>query len=369
MSDIGITLFPSFADTLTLGAMLAVFLASAWLGASTLPRRALAVVAVMLGAVALTTLLLRVVPGDPVVALLGEDAPEEARRTLAQDLELEDEHGRRASALAQTARALRGAGSALVLALAPASLEPALAAALPAEPRSFRTREPVRTVIGARLPATLALAGAAMLVALVLGVGLGVLAAARRGRVLGALAEAFSLAGAALPRFVIGPLLILAFAIGLRWLPPSGADDGARSLVLPALSLGTALAALLARMTRASLLEALSQDFVRTARAKGASPSRAVAGHALRSALIPVVTVLGLQLGGLLAGAVITEKIFVWPGVGLLLLESIRRLDVPVVQGVVLVVALGTALSTLLVDALVTVLDPRLRRRAHGGSA
>jgi peptide/nickel transport system permease protein len=362
MSDIDGAIFPSLADLMTVAFVLVVFVVSALLGQRTLPRRALGVLAVMLGAVVLTTLLLRVVPGDPVVALLGEDAPEEAQKTLAHDLGLTDEHGRRASVLAQTARALRGAGSAALLACAPASVEASLAALLPEEPRSFRTREPVRTVIGARLPATLALAGAAMIVAVVLGVGLGIVAAARRGRVVGAFAEAFSLLGAAVPRFVVGPALIVVFAIGLRWLPPSGNDDGARSLVLPALSLGTALAALLARMTRASLLEALSQDFMRTARAKGASPARAVLRHALRTALIPVVTVLGLQLGGLLAGAVITEKIFVWPGVGLLLLESIRRLDVPVVQGVVLVVAFGTALATLLVDAAVTLLDPRVRR-------
>jgi peptide/nickel transport system permease protein len=133
-------------------------------------------------------------------------------------------------------------------------------------------------------------------------------------------------------------------------------------LVLPAVSLGVALAALLARMTRASMDEVMRLEFVRTARAKGVGEWRAVAVHALRASLIPVVTVLGIQLGGLLAGAVVTEKIFVWPGIGLLLLESIRRLDLPVVQGVVLTIAFSAALASLAVDALVALLDPRVRK-------
>jgi peptide/nickel transport system permease protein len=350
------------ADLVTWLVVGGVFVASALAGQATLPRRALGVLAVMLGAVLLVGALLRVVPGDPVIAILGEDAPEETRHTLARDLGLEDESGARVAALPHAARSLRATLSGAALALAPASLEPALARALPAEPRSFRTREPVRAMIGARLGATLALAFSSMCVALVLGVGLGVLAAVRRGTLWGSAAEVASLVGAVAPRFVVAPLLVLVFAIGLRALPPAGADEGVRSLVLPALSLGTALAALLARMTRAALLDALGQDFVRTARAKGASEARAVARHALRAALIPVVTVLGLQLGGLLAGAVITEKIFVWPGIGLLLLDSIRRLDVPVVQGVVVLIAFFTALATLLVDACVTLLDPRVRK-------
>lgn len=352
----------SVVDVMTWVAVAAVFVASALVGSRTLAHRALGVVAVMLGATVLVSALLRVVPGDPVVAILGEDAPEDVARTLARDLGLEDHTGKRVPLLAQTARFVRGVGTACILALAPEELGKTWAPRLPAEPRSFRTREPVRTVVLARLAPTLTLALAALGVALVFGVGLGVVAASARSRALAAFAEWFSLVGAALPRFVVAPLLILVFAISLRLLPPSGADDGARSVILPAVSLGTALAALLARMTRASLAEVLSLEFVRTARAKGASEAAAVVRHALRAGLIPVVTVLGMQVGGLLAGAVVTEKIFVWPGIGLLLLESIRRLDVPVVQGVVLLVALASALATLAVDAVVTVLDPRVRR-------
>jgi len=204
-----------------------------------------------------------------------------------------------------------------------------------------------------------------MLIAIVVGVGLGTIAGWRRGKIVGSIAEAFALLGAAMPRFWLAPLLVLVFSLKLRALPPSGADEGWRSLVLPAITLGTALAALLARMTRGSLLDVLSSDYVRTARAKGLSEPVVVVRHALRTGLVPIVTVIGLQAGGLLAGAVITEKVFAWPGMGLLLLESIRRLDMPVVQGVVLVTALATVVSTLATEAIVRVLDPRLRRSAE----
>jgi peptide/nickel transport system permease protein len=353
----------SALDALTLVVVVGTLVASALAGDDTLPKKALAVVAVMLGTTLLVSALLRVVPGDPVEAILGEQAPAESRAALAKELGLVDDDGAPVGLARQTARFVRGSASALVLAVAPSSWQASLAPLLAPEPRSFRTREPVREVIGARLPNTLALAGAALLVAVVVGVGLGALSAWRRGHVVAWAAEAFSLVGVAMPRFWLAPLLVLVFSLHLRALPPSGSDEGLRSLVLPAVTLGTALAALLARMTRGSLLEVLSSESVRTARAKGLGEPAVVGKHALRQALVPVVTVIGLQVGGLLAGAVITEKVFAWPGVGLLLLESIRRLDVPVVQGVVLVTALGTALSTLAVDALVRVIDPRLRRR------
>jgi peptide/nickel transport system permease protein len=348
-------------DVVALLIVAAALGASALLGDGTLPRRALAVVAVMLGTTVLVSALLRAVPGDPVESILGEQAPRESREALARELGLVDEGGAPLGLVAQTGRFVRGAASALALALVPSSLEPALAPHLAPEPRSYRTREPVRKVVLGRLPATLLLAGAAMLVAVLVGVSLGALAAWRRGRIVGSLADAFVLLGVAMPRFWLAPLLILVFSLKLRLLPPGGSDEGWRSLVLPAVTLGTALAALLARMTRGSLLEILSLDHIRTARAKGLAESAVVVRHALRLAIVPVVTVIGLQAGGLLAGAVITEKVFAWPGVGLLLLESIRRLDVPVVQGVVLVTALGTALATLTVEAVIRVLDPRVR--------
>jgi peptide/nickel transport system permease protein len=347
---------PPVLDVVTLALAVGVIVASALLGDGTLARRALAVVAVMLGTTMLVALLLRAIPGDPVESILGEQASPEARAALSQELGLDR------GVVEQTAQFVRGSASSLVLALTPTSWQPALAPHLADEPRSFRTREPVRTVVLARLPKTLLLSGAALLLAIVIGVGLGTLAAWRRGRVIGGLAEAFALVGVAMPRFWLAPLLILVFALHLRVVPPSGADEGLRSLILPAISLGTALAALLARMTRSSLLDVLHADYVRTARSKGLRERDVVTKHALRTALLPVITVVGLQMGGLLAGAVITEKVFAWPGVGLLMLDSIKKLDVPVVQGVVLVVAMGTALATLLAEALVRVLDPRYAR-------
>ncbi|MBI1944332.1 MAG: ABC transporter permease [Deltaproteobacteria bacterium] len=349
-------------DLLTLAAVALVLAASAWLGHHTAPRRALAVLATALGAMVVVSGLLRVVPGDPAAVILGEQAPAETRQALAFELGLVDEQGAPLGLVPQLGRFVRGAGAAVVLAAAPASTEETLASWLPDEPRSYRTREPVRTVIARRLGPTALLAGSAMLIAVIAGLGLGAAAAVWRGRRVGALAEGLSLLGAAVPRFWLGPLLILVFALALRWLPPSGADAGWRSLVLPAISLGAALAALLARTTRSALLEVLGEDYIRTARAKGLPPSAVVTRHALRAAAVPIVTVIGLQVGGLLAGAIVTEKVFAWPGMGTLLLESIRRLDVPVVQGVVLVTAVGAALATLGVEEAVRVLDPRLRR-------
>jgi peptide/nickel transport system permease protein len=348
-------------DIVTIAVAGAIMVASALLGDASFVRRAFAVVAVMLGTTLLVALLLRAVPGDPVDSILGDQASDASRAALAHELGLVDDKGRALGALASSARFVRGSGSALVLALVPTSWAPHIAPHLAPEPRSFRTREPVRTVVLARLPKTLALAGAAMLIAIVLGTGLGALAAWRRGRVIGTLAEAFALFGVAMPRFWLAPLLILVFSLQLRLVPPSGAEHGLASLVLPAITLGTALAALLARMTRSSLLDVIHADFVRTARAKGLSEPHVLGKHALRTALLPVVTLIGLQAGGLLAGAVVTEKVFAWPGVGLLMLESIRKLDVPVVQGIVLVVALGTASATLAAEAIVRVLDPRMR--------
>lgn len=349
-------------DALALALVALALVGSAWLGHDTLPRRALAVLATAMGACLLVGGLLRAVPGDPAESILGEQAPAEARLALSRELGLVDEAGVPVGLLPQLARFVRGAGAATVLALTPAALEERVARLLPEEPRSYRTREPVRVVLGRRLPATLGLALASMLLALVLGVGLGAVAAVQRGHWLGAAAEAFSLLGAALPRFWLGPLLILVFALRLRWVPPSGADEGARSLVLPTIALGTALAALLARTTRSALLEVLGEDFIRTARAKGLSPAAVLGRHALRAAAVPILTVVGLQLGGLLAGAIVTEKVFAWPGIGTLLLESIRRLDVPVVQGVVLLVAVGASLATLGVEVAIRVVDPRVRR-------
>jgi peptide/nickel transport system permease protein len=211
-----------------------------------------------------------------------------------------------------------------------------------------------------RLPATIELTLVAMLAAVLVGIPVGILAAVRRGSVLDRLAMLGALAGQSMATFWIGILLILLFAVWLRWFPVSG-RDGPMHLVLPALTLSLYMMPLLARMTRSSMLEVWHQDFVRTARAKGLRERTVILRHSLRAALIPVVTVLGLQFGGALAGAIVTESVFAWPGVGTFVLDAIYKRDYPVVQAAVLVVATVYILTNLLIDLLYVVLDPRIR--------
>jgi peptide/nickel transport system permease protein len=227
--------------------------------------------------------------------------------------------------------------------------------------RSLVDQQPALDVVLERLPATVELALAAILIAVGVGIPVGVLSAVRRGSVLDRLAMLGALTGQSMATFWVGILLILVFAVQLRWLPVSG-RDGLRHLVLPALTLSLYLMPLLARMTRSSMLEVWGQDFVRTARAKGLRESSVVLRHSLRAALIPVVTVLGLQFGGALAGAIVTESVFAWPGVGTFVLDAIYKRDYPVVQAAVLIVATVYLLTNLLVDVLYVVLDPRIRQ-------
>jgi peptide/nickel transport system permease protein len=221
----------------------------------------------------------------------------------------------------------------------------------------------VMELIGERLPATLELALAALGLALLLSVPLGVLAARRSGRWPDTAASSFALLGLSVPNFWLGPLLILLFSLELGLTPVSG-RDGPLSLLLPALTLGMSLAALNTRMVRGSLLEVLQQPFVRTARAKGLSDSAAVWRHALPNAALPVLTLLGLQLGYLLAGAVITETVFAWPGIGSLLIDAIRQRDYPVVQGCVLFISCAYVLVNALTDLAYGWIDPRIRGAA-----
>jgi ABC-type dipeptide/oligopeptide/nickel transport system permease component len=223
----------------------------------------------------------------------------------------------------------------------------------------------VTALLAERLPATLELALAALAFAALLALPLGILAALHRDSLWDWGAMGFSLLGMSLPNFWLGPLLILAFSLGLGWTPVSG-RAGPASLVLPAVTLGMGMAAVLARMVRSGLLEVLAEDYVRTARAKGLSPGAVVWRHALRNAWLPVVTLLGLQLGGLLGGAVVTETVFSWPGVGSLLVESIQRRDYPVVQACVLLISLIYVLVNALTDLLYGILDPRIRAGGHG---
>src|ERR1051326_1729044 len=227
--------------------------------------------------------------------------------------------------------------------------------------KSFRTDQPVFSLILERYPATIELPIAAMLVAVPIAIPLGVIAGKNRGTITDNILSVLALIGISLPGFVIGPMLVYVFAVKLGWLAPSGRFDWS-DIILPAVTLGAALSAILTRMVRSSVIEELSEGYVRTARAKGLSERAVVYKHVLKNGLIPVVTVLGLQLGVLLAGAIITEKIFNWPGIGLLLVEDgINKRDYRLVQGCVLVISVTYIFANTLTDMAYRWLDPRIR--------
>ncbi len=299
-------------------------------------RRLLTLLPTVLGVVTLVFAFLHLVPGDPVDVMLGETARPADREALRADLGLD--------------RPLAVQYGAYLGGLVRGDLG-----------RSFTYRKPVAEVIAARLPATLELAGWALAVALAVALPLGVLAAVRKDTVFDRGSLLASLLGVSMPNFWLGPLLILLFSVHLGWLPVSG-RDGAGSVVLPAIALGTGLAAILSRMLRSSLIEVLSADYLRAARARGVGEARVIWVHALRNACLPVITLLGLQLGSLLSGAVITEAVFAWPGIGTLLLQAIQGRDYPLVQGVVLVISLGYVAANLAADLLYRWADPRVRQ-------
>jgi peptide/nickel transport system permease protein len=225
---------------------------------------------------------------------------------------------------------------------------------------SYSSHEPAMGVVLERLPATLRLTGAAVLFALVIAVPLGLLAAMNHDRWIDSAARFFAFLGQSIPVFLLGMVLILVFAVGLRWLPSSGGESW-KSLILPAISVGAFSAAVLARLLRSSLLEVLSQEYIRTAYAKGLRGRSVVVRHALRNAALPFVTMLGLQVGFLLSGAVVAETIFAYPGMGRLAVEAISRKDVPVIQSFVTVAAVIVIASNLIVDLVYTRIDPRIR--------
>jgi ABC-type dipeptide/oligopeptide/nickel transport system permease component len=300
-----------------------------------LARRLVMTVFVLFGVATLVFSLIHLIPGDPAQTILGETASEadvqELRHRLGLDRPLVEQYG------AFLAGAVRGdLGT------------------------SLRTGDPVARQIVSRVPATAELAAASMLVAVAVALPLGIAAAVWRGTAIDAGATVLALAGVSIPNFWLGPLLAIVFAIDLGWLPVSGRGTLAH-LVLPAISLGGALAAILARMTRATLLEELREPYVLAARGRGASRARAVLRHAFRNSLIPIVTLLGLQFGAVLTGAVITETIFAWPGVGRLLIQSIGFRDYPLVQGCILFIAVIYVAVNLLTDLAYGVLDPRIR--------
>lgn len=298
-------------------------------------RRLAQVIPIALGIVTLVFSLAHVIPGDPAVQLAGENAqPEDVARIRTQ-LGLDRPiHEQYFSYLGSLARLDLGT--------------------------SFRSGEPVSEQIARRYPATIVLAVAGMLVALAVALPLGIVAAVFRNSWIDNVARVFALTGVSMPSFWLGPLLIIAFAIHLHWLPVSGREEGLRSIVLPALTLGLPLAAILTRMIRVSLADELGNLYFTAALAKGLSRRAAIVRHALRNALIPVITIVGLQIGSLLTGAIITEQIFSWPGLGRLLIQSIGARDYPQMQASVLLIALTYILINLATDIVYAVVDPRI---------
>lgn len=303
--------------------------------AAFLLRRLVLTIPVVWIVVTLVFGLIHIVPGDPVAQMLGEGAPAPEIQRLRHDLGLD--------------RPILEQYKTYVWGLLKGDLGV-----------SFRNQQPVAQSIAQRYPATIELTFAAILVSLVLAVPAGVLGAVKRGKLADKAIGVFSLLGVSLPNFALGPLLILLFSIGLGLLPVSG-RGGISHLILPALTMGGALAAITTRMVRASMLEEIQQDYVRTARAKGLPERVVLFRHALRNGLLPVITILGLQAGALLAGAIITETVFAWPGLGRLTVQAINARDYPLLQGCILTISLTYILINLLTDAIYSVVDPRIR--------
>jgi len=280
-------------------------------------------------------LLAHIVPGDPVRQMLGEGAREDDLQQLRHSLGLDQ------PLPVQYAHYFAGI------------LHGSLG-------ESFRFQEPVVKVVLSHYPATLELSIVALLVCACIGIPGGLLAAQKRGSATDHAIGVVTLFGLSVPNFALGPVLILVFSVMLGWLPVSG-RGGISHLILPAITLGGALAAILTRMVRSSVIEELSSDYIRTARAKGLSESAVLFRHAFRNALIPILTILGLQFGTLLAGTIVTESIFSWPGIGRLAVQAIGARDYPLLQGCILMIAVSYVIVNLLTDLVYVLVDPRVR--------
>ncbi len=297
-------------------------------------RRLLLAIPTLFGVLVVAFLLLYVAPGDPVQAMVGERADEETIARLRQELRLDD------PLPVQFGHYIAG--------IAKGDLG-----------RSYITNRPIKKDILERFPKTLQLAGAAMLIATLCGVTLGVFSARNPGGLVDRLGLGIAYLGISFPVYLVGLLHILLFAVTLHWLPPSG-FGGLRYLVLPAIALGMRSIAFLARMTRSAMLDALGADYVRTARAKGLAERLVVGRHALRNALIPIITVLGLDFGAYLTGSILTETIFSWPGLGRYVVNAIARRDLPAIQGSVLFLSAVFVLVNLITDVAYAKADPRV---------
>lgn len=299
-------------------------------------RRLLLLIPVMLGVSFIVFMMMYFTPGDPARIMLGESAPEADVQRLREDLGLNDPFIVQYGRYVKNAVVKRDLG------------------------RSYITRRPVYDEIASRFPNTLKLAALGVLVAVLIGVPVGIISATRQYSIFDNVSMIFALIGVSMPNFWQGLLLILLFSVNLNWLPSSGFDTW-KHMILPAVTLGTSSAAIITRMTRSSMLEVVRQDYIRTARAKGQSESVVINRHALKNALIPIITVVGLQFGYLLGGAVLTESIFGITGVGRLMVDSIKSRDMLLVQGGVLFIAITFSVVNLGVDILYAFVDPRIK--------
>jgi peptide/nickel transport system permease protein len=298
-----------------------------------------ALIPVALGVATLTFALIHLVPGDPVVAMLGENAQAADIVAMRHALGLD--------------RRLSVQYLSFIEGLAHGQLG-----------ESISLHEPVARLIGERYPATLELAFAGLAVAIIISLPLGIIAGANPGGVSDISAMSFAIVGISVPHVCLGPLLMIIFSLDLGWLPLTG-RGGFANLVLPAITLGSALAAIVARMLRQSLVQVARTDYIRTARSKGLSASAAMMRHGLRNALMPVITLLGLEAGALLTGSIVTEMIFSWPGLGRMLISAINNRDYPLVEGCVLTFALSYVVVNMVTDVIYVILDPRIRLAAR----
>ena len=301
-------------------------------------KRLLMLIPVILGVSFLVFFIMSMSPGDPARTILGESAPQESVNALREELGLND------PVIVQYVNYMKD--------LLHGDLG-----------ESYKSGRPVFGEIVSRFPATLKLAFWGMIFAVVLSIPIGIISATKQYSLMDSISMVFALLGVATPNFWLGLMLIIGFSLNLRWFPSGGMEAGWRSLVLPVITLGTGCMANITRTTRSSMLEVIRQDYIRTAKAKGVSRNKVINKHALKNALIPVVTVIGLQFGSLLGGAVLTEAVFSWPGVGTFLVNSIKAKDTPAVLGCVIVFSICFSIVNLCVDLLYAYIDPRIKSK------
>lgn len=299
-------------------------------------RRILMMIPVLLGVTFIIFTLMYITPGDPARIILGDTATQASVNVMRHQMGLDQPF------LVQYGNYIKN----LVLHFNIGT--------------SYVTKQPVMTEIMSAAPSTLKLALSSMIVAVLIGIPVGVISAVKQYSIFDTVTMIFALIGISMPVFWLGLLLIILFAVKLQWLPAAG-YSGFKYMILPAIALGAQSVSVFARMTRSSMLEVIRQDYIRTVRAKGQKEIVVILGHALRNALIPIITILGLQFGGLLGGAVLTESIFSIPGIGRLMVDSINMRDYPVVQGGVIFIAIGFSIVNLLVDLMYAYVDPRIK--------